>query len=156
VAAGPRAQGRPGAIRGLTEEADVALERGVYLAREVDNRGTRPSSAPCGPTTPCSSTPAGPRRRPLGAAGLRGDRRHLVRHHCPPVRAEAALESGEVEAARLLAEGLLDQLTNPVERGRCLIVVSRAHLKAGDLDEAAYRADQAIRSLETTGPPTCS
>ncbi|MGZ4717889.1 MAG: AfsR/SARP family transcriptional regulator [Acidimicrobiales bacterium] len=146
------AQGALAAIRGQTAEADAAFERGVRLAREVDNRWYEAIVR----TLRADHTVHFDARRAhvdarwalrvfeeLGDTWFAATARR--------VRAEAALESGEVEAARLLAEGLIDHLTNPVERGRCLIVVSRAHLKAGDLEDAAHRADQAIRSLETTG-----
>ncbi len=146
------AQGALAAIRGLTEEADAAFDRGVRLAREVDNRWYEAIVR----TLRADHTVRYDARR------AHVDARWALRvfeeigdtwfaNTARRVRAEAALESGEVEAARLLAEGLIDQLPNPVERGRCLIVISRAHLKAGDLADAARRADQAIRSLETTG-----
>jgi len=67
------------------------------------------------------------------------------------VRADAALASGEIEAARLLTEKLLPQLTSPVERARCLVTAGRAHLRAGDDDTAAAAVAEAVRLLEPTG-----
>ena len=67
------------------------------------------------------------------------------------VRADAALASGEIEAARLLTDKLLPQLTNPVERARCLLTSGRAHLRAGDDETAAAAVAEAVRLLEPTG-----
>ncbi len=67
------------------------------------------------------------------------------------VRADVALVSGEVEASLKLALGALDRLENPVERGRCLVSLSRALLAHGDQQAGAERADEAVRTLEPTG-----
>ncbi len=146
------AQGALAAIRGQIEEADAAFDRGLRLAREVDNRWYEAIVR----TLRADHTVRFDARRAhvdarwaLRVFDEMGDKWFATTAR--RVRAEAALESGEIEAARLLAEGLIDQLPNPVERGRCQIVVSRAHLKSGDLEEAAHRADQAIRSFESAG-----
>jgi tetratricopeptide (TPR) repeat protein len=146
------AQGALAAIRGQVTEADACFERGLRLAREVDNRWYEAivRTLRADHTVQFDS-----RRAHVDARWARrvfeevGDTwfATIARR----VRAEAALVSGEVEAAQLLAEGLIDHLSNPVERGRCLIVMARARLKAGDRDDAAQRADQAIRALEPTG-----
>jgi tetratricopeptide (TPR) repeat protein len=151
----PLAHGAAGAlaaIRGQVSEADACFERGIRLARELDNRWYEAIVR----TLRADHTVRFDARRAhvdarwalrvfeeMGDAWFATTARR--------VRAEAALESGETEAARLLTEALVDQLANPVERGRCLIVVTRAHLAAGDGAEAARRADQAVRTLEPTG-----
>lgn len=139
-------------LRGHDAAADTAFLRGVLLARQLENPwyeaivrtfradhtktvDTRRAHADC--------------RYALHEFDALGDQWWAA--IAMRVRADAALMSGEVEAARQLALGALERLDNPVERGRGLVSLSRASLAAGDRAAATQRADEAVRSLEPTG-----
>ena len=139
-------------LRGLPEQADTEFLRGVLLARHLEN----PWYEAIVRTLRADHTMHFDSRRAhvdcrwalhefedvtdrwWGTIVLR-------------VRADAALAAGEVEASRQLALGALERLENPVERGRCLVSLSRALLASDDQNGAAQRADEAVRSLEPTG-----
>ena len=139
-------------LRGLPEEADTEFLRGVLLARNLEN----PWYEAIVRTLRADHTMQFDSRRAHADCRWALHEFEDVRDRwwgtiALRVRADAALAAGEVEASRQLALGALERMENPVERGRCLVSLSRALLAGDDPDGAARRADEAVRSLEPTG-----
>ena len=106
-------------LRGHAAEADTAFLRGVLLARQLENPwyeaivrtfARRSHDARRHPPGPC--------RLPLGPARVRRRSVTLVGHHRPAGAGRRRRSmSGEIEAARLLAERLLDRARQPGRAG---------------------------------------
>lgn len=67
------------------------------------------------------------------------------------VRAIAANASGEHRAAALITERLLTRSTNPLDRGRTLVVAARARRGLGDDEAATLALHEAVDLLGGTG-----
>ena len=140
------------AIRGAPAEADDAYLCGLLLARELhssrDEAIVRLQRA--GHTADLDARQAHVDcRYALHTFEALGDR--WWANEARMVRAQAALASGEPEAARMVADALSPRLTNPVARARCLITAGRAHLAARDIETAVERAGAARRAVGGTG-----
>ena len=148
------AAGRGGVagLRGQRAEADTAFDAAVDLAASADNIWVEAIAR----TLRADSTLRYESRR------AHADCRFAIKvfdeigdswwgARARRARAEAALTSGELEAAILLVEKLLPTSENPVERARCLITAGKAHLRSGNDEAAAAAANEALEIVRPTG-----